>query len=215
MDTQKRMHPIMDEEIPAIVYTQKHLHSTMDKEIHTIMDSKIHRNTHAKRGTHTYMNLHIKSPHEKGFEVYTTIRDTQHIDPILSSIFAVPKPLWPQRHSRACSPLMLTLSSPGPSPLDKAVHISLSSSIFIFLLHKTLLTGQDRKCTFLFLEAQARAKRDEGDTRRHRRWRALGRAALPTRYRVGSRQHTMLQSHPINTSFPSQDIALQMSSKTI
>ena len=36
-----------------------------------------------------------------------------------------------------------------------------------------------------------------------------------TSYRVSSRQHTMLQSHPINTSFPSQDIALQMSSKTI
>lgn len=100
MDTQKRMRPIMDEEIPAIVYTQKHLHSTMDKEIHTIMDSKIHRNTHAKRGTHTYMNLHIKSPREKGFEVYTPIRDTQHIDPILSSIFAVSKTLWPHRHSQ-------------------------------------------------------------------------------------------------------------------
>ena len=87
-------------EIPAIVYTQKHLHSIMDKEIHTIMDSKIHRNTHTKRGTHTYMNLHIKSPHEKGFNVYTPIRDTQHMDPILSSIFAVPKPLWPHRHSQ-------------------------------------------------------------------------------------------------------------------
>lgn len=159
MDTQKRIHSSMDTEIHAIIYTQKHGHSITDTEIHTIMDSckNTHRHTqkytYKKKYTDTYTNPHVKKSTQEGTQhTYTRNSTPQHLDSVCPSTFASLKPLWVHTQSRGLLSSHAHLLPQPPPP--QAVHISLSPSIFIFLLHKTQLAGQDWKHTFLFLEPQ-------------------------------------------------------------
>lgn len=153
----------------AIMYTQKNTRTQLWTQIqlwtHEIIYADIQRTTHTKWGMHIpiYKSTHKKSTQKGTWNAYTLIHGHQTrgpYSPIHPSTFASAKPLWEHRHSHGL------LSSHAhhlfPNPLHKAVHVSLSPSIFIFLLHRTWLAGQDRKRTFLFLEPQARAKRDEG-----------------------------------------------------
>lgn len=158
MDTQKRIHSSMDTEIHAIIYTQKHGHSITDTEIHTVMDSckNTHRHTqkcpYKKKYTDTYTNPHVQNPHKKGLN--THIHAIQHptLGLYLSFHFCFSKASLDTHTEPGLALQPRSPSTAAPSP--KAVHISLSPSIFIFLLHKTQLAGQDWKHTFLFLEPQ-------------------------------------------------------------
>lgn len=121
-----------------------------------------------KRHTHSYLNPRFKNPHKQEFDTHVhQFMHTQHLDPICAPTLASPKPLCTGTHVHTHTQSQGLLSGHGhplsqQPPPHKAVHSSLSPSIFIFLLHKTSLAGQDRKHTFLFLEPQARA---EGDKR--------------------------------------------------
>ena len=90
------------------------------------------------------------------------------LGPYLSFHFCLPAaPLHTHAHTHTEPGLAFqpwSPSFPALPPPDKAVHVPLSPSIFIFLLHKTSLAGQDGKCTFLFLEPQARAEGDKRGT---------------------------------------------------
>lgn len=99
--------------------------------------------------------------------------------------------------------------SPCPRLWIKAAHASLSPSIFIVTENTGCWAGKH-----VFRKPQAGCRGGQWETRERMGGEGVSWAS-PTHYRVSSTQHIMLQSHPIKTSFPSQDIPLQMSSKII
>lgn len=123
--------------------------SWTQKYIQVCSHVRIHRHTpnytYKERYTYTYTSPHIKNPHKKGLDTHIH----HNMEPNTWILFILPL-LLPQSlfghtgTTRACSPIC----SPSfpQDPLDKAVmFVSLSPSIFIFLLHETQLgkTGSE------------------------------------------------------------------------